>query len=191
MSFINSISTFLPVQNTLETRIIDELFSDDERNTKTYYSELSTFKVEFFDYAEIESTGINLSFYIGETFFSSISKGEATLNTIETINGKTTVFLLYKNSNKFLINDTCSLLQSGILNNSVSFIIKKTFQIKPKQLFYSEIDYKELKKNRNQPQIYSQRITLYNAKSDSRYYLVNELNKFTNKSKFKLFQKAK
>ena len=72
MSIKSFISSYLPVQNTFETRIIQSLFSDGNIPTNTYFAQQNNFKLEFFDYVELEPT-VDLSSYIEQSFYSSNS----------------------------------------------------------------------------------------------------------------------
>ena len=184
MSIKSFISSYLPVQNTFETRVIQSLFSDGNIPNNTYFSQQNSFKLEFFDYVELEPT-VDLESYIEQSFYSSISKATGTLKSIEIINNKIIGFFIYNNVNTFKLQDICSLLN----NQSVSFIVKSLSKTKPKQLYFNENDYNEYLKEtrRGNKKIF---IDL-KEKTKSNYYIVTEQNKFTNKITYKVFEIAK
>ncbi len=184
MSIKSFISSYLPVQNTFETRVIQSLFSDGNIPNNTYFSQQNSFKLEFFDYVELEPT-VDLESYIEQSFYSSISKATGTLKSIEIINNKIIGFFIYNNVNTFKLQDICSLLN----NQSVSFIVKSLSKTKPKQLYFNENDYNQyLKESRKG----NKKISIdLKEKIKSNYYIVTERNKFTNKITYKVFEIAK
>lgn len=181
MSIKSFISSYLPVQNTFETRVIQSLFSDGNIPDNTYFSQQNNFKLEFFDYVELEPT-VDLELYIEQSFYSSISKATGTLKSIEIINNKIIGFFIYNNVNTFKLQDICSLLN----NQGVSFIVKSLSKIKPKQLYFNENDYNQyLKESRKG----NKKISIdLKEKTKSNYYIVTERNKFTNKITYKVFE---
>lgn len=181
MSIKSFISSYLPVQNTFETRIIQSLFSDGNIPTNTYFAQQNNFKLEFFDYIELEPT-VDLSSYIEQSFYSSISKATGILKSLEIINNKIIGFFIYNNVNTFKLQDSCSLLN----NTGVSFIVKSLSKTKPKTLYFDEHEYNQYLKETKKG---NKKISIdLKEKTKSKYYIVTEKNKFTNKITYKVFE---
>lgn len=188
----NSITCFLkaPILLSSTQKILDKLFTDEEKSKKTFYSEINNFKLQFFDIFSIYYFGdysvMNLK---DKIFFEKSSRNSILIQSVEIINDEIIIDVLYENFNdKFNLNDT--FYELDISEDKVSFFsLLKKYKTKPVSLYYNKIALNNFEKNKLTENFTIEKIE-NSTKRNRKNFIIIEKNKSTQKKQFYFYQKT-